>query len=387
MSHCAQLLEELAQADPELTSMLSGAGPRGILASAVALAGDPILLVLGSPTRVVYSDPVAQLFGRSHHRIFARPFEEAISLDDEPQDVLARALEVIGVDIVPGRFVAISIPDGQGRHCAILCIGDLEQERAGTHPATDESSRDNARPLRARQPGTPTLPSILEAIDQGCLIMNERFEVLAVNQMAARIARMSTAQILGASHWSLWPSSRDTPPSRMYRRVLQSGRAEQMEHHYVGDGIDIWLRIHAYRFAGGVVSLFRDITRNMRLIDAEGDHRARWNAAKAAVGTLWTLTASGRMEGRQPGWEAVCGQGVEDYRGYGWLAAIHPDDSEWITSAFEAAVDGRTRFEVTTRIKRPDASWRALRLCIVPVLRDTDQSLSEWVGAAHEAQA
>ncbi len=387
MAHCARLLEELAQADPELKSVLSAPGPRGALLAAVARASEALLLVVQSPTRVVYSDPVARLLGSSHAEVFARPLSDEVSLDGDPQDVLAKALGAAGVDAPLGHLMAIPIPDDRGRPCAILCFGEAASAVQGTQAPARQATPWDETALPAWQASSATLRSVLDAIDQGCMIMNERFEVVAVNQMAARIARRSQDRILGATHWSLWPSSVDTPPGRMYRRVLQTGEPQQLEHRYVGEGIDLWLRVHAYRVSGGIVSLFRDITRDMRLLNAESDHRARWEAAKAAVGTLWTLTAAGRMEGIQPGWEAVSGQTSDDYRGYGWLGAIHPEDAERMTNSFEAAVDMRSRLEFTARVRRPDGAWRAVRLCIVPVTGSADQSLSEWVGAAHEIQA
>ncbi|MGK3811009.1 hypothetical protein ABI023_14850, partial [Enterococcus faecium] len=52
----------------------------------------------------------------------------------------------------------------------------------------------------------------------------------------------------------------------------------------------------------------------------------RFRAAMEAVhGVLWTNTADGRMEGPQPGWQALTGQTPEEYTGYGWSNAVHPD--------------------------------------------------------------
>ena len=387
MSHCAQLLEELAQADPELRSALSEPGPRGALLAAVAQADEPLVLVTEAPTRVVYSDLVARVLGSSHADLFARSVAEPVSLEGDPREAVERALQRADTGLALPLLVAIPIPDVQGQRCAVLGLVSID-------PAVEAPPAPAARPARAPatpqphgQPGLEMLQSVLEAIDQGCLVMNERFEVVAVNQTAARIARLSPHEILGATHWSLWPSSIDTPPGRMYRDVLQSGAARQMEHHYVGEGIDIWLRIHACRVHGGIVSLFRDITHDMRLRSAEADHRARWEAAKSAVGSLWTLTPAGRMEGSQPGWEAVSGQSAADYQGYGWLGALHPQDADGTTSGFEAAVEKRVRFEVNARIQAPDGNWRLRRLCMAPVLGGSDQLLTEWVGSAHETWA
>jgi hypothetical protein len=33
------------------------------------------------------------------------------------------------------------------------------------------------------------------------------------------------------------------------------------------------------------------------------------------------------MVGEQPGWASITGQSYEEYQGFGWVKAIHPDDA------------------------------------------------------------
>lgn len=385
MSHCARLLDELAQEDPTLKSLLEEPGARPALAAAVTRASEPLFLLFGTPLRVVYSDTIATWLGAEHATTFGRVLLDDLAAERDPRDLVAKALHVAGLAARLGEFAVLPISDGDDRHGAILCMPRV-REAASALPTADVPGGNGAEArLPVEQLHAQTLSGVLDAIDQGCLIMNERFEVVHANRRAAQIARRSPAQMLAGTHWSLWPSSVDTEPGRMYRRVLQTGRAEQLDHHYVGEGIDLWLRIHAHRVSDGLVSLFRDITLDIRLLSAEADHRARWTAARAAVETLWTLSAAGRMEGSQPGWEAVSGQRMDDYQGYGWLGAIHPDDAEGMSSALERAVTQKSRFETTARVQRPAGGWRAVRLRIVPVIRDSDHSLMEWVGVCDVA--
>lgn len=387
MSYCARLIDELTLADSELRATLEAASPRSALASAVTRAAHPVAVVFGTPWRMVYSDAVAERLGAAHTSMFARQLPVTLSPDSDPGEVLRSAWQACGADLSRDEFAAIPIPSTQGGLAAILCLPCLGQAMpVSRRPGVQHRPGDDVR-FPVEQLDSAALRSVLDAIDQGCLVMNEKFEVVSLNRKAAQIARRSQEQILGASHWSLWPSSVGSIPGQMYRRVMQSGQSDHVDHHYVGEGIDLWLRIHAHRTGNGIVSLFRDITRDMRLLSAEAGHRARWNAARAAVSTLWTLNPAGRMDGPQPGWEAVSGQRVDEYQGYGWLGAIHPDDLEWTSGAFELAVTRKTPFEATTRVRRPGGTWRALRLRVVPVVRDTDQALVEWVGACHEAPA
>lgn len=380
MSHCARLLDELAQEDPTLKSLLQEPGARPALAAAVTRASEPLFLLFGTPARVVYSDAVATWLGADHASTFGRILLDDLAGGRDPRDLVATALDRAGLAARLGGFAVLPIADGNDPHGAILCMPRGREAASALLPPDRQGAAGPEARLAAEPRHARTLSGVLDAIDQGCLIMNDRFEVVHANRRAAQIARLSPEQMLARTHWSLWPSSVDTAPGRMYRRVLETGRAEQLDHHYVGEGIDLWLRIHAYRVPDGLVTLFRDITPDIRRHNAEADHRARWTAARAAVETLWTLSAAGRMEGSQPGWEAVSGQRPDDYQGYGWLGAFHPEDAEGLSSALERAVMRRSRLEATARVQRRDGGWRAVRLRIVPVIRDGDHSLMEWVG-------
>ena len=54
---------------------------------------------------------------------------------------------------------------------------------------------------------------------------------------------------------------------------------------------------------------------------------SRFQAAVEAVnGFIWTNDPDGQMLGEQPGWAALTGQRFDEYQGYGWAAAVHPED-------------------------------------------------------------
>jgi PAS domain S-box-containing protein len=107
---------------------------------------------------------------------------------------------------------------------------------------------------------------------------------------------------------------------------------------------------------------------------------ARFRAVVAAVnGVLWTNNAEGEMEGEQPAWAGLTGQSYEEYRGYGWAKAVHPDDASPTLDAWKEAVALRRTFDFQHRVLRRDGQWRIFAIRAVPVLND-DGSVREWVG-------
>ncbi len=106
---------------------------------------------------------------------------------------------------------------------------------------------------------------------------------------------------------------------------------------------------------------------------------ARFRAAIAAIGVLWTNDAEGHMTGEQPGWEQLTGQQPADYQGHGWARAVHPDDVADMLQAWQQAVAGRRTFVHEHRVRRRDGVWRRFTARAVPVF-EADGRLREWVG-------
>ena len=130
----------------------------------------------------------------------------------------------------------------------------------------------------------------------------------------------------------------------------------------------------------GVVLVFRDATserQSQRLLE-ESERRFR-AAVDAVQGILWTNSAQGEMRGEQPGWAALTGQKADEYAGFGWTRAVHPDDVQGTTEAWLAAVRDSRLFDYEHRVRRVDGQWRRFAVRAVPLL-DVHGNTREWVG-------
>ncbi|SDA18883.1 PAS domain S-box-containing protein [Methylobacterium sp. UNC378MF] len=107
---------------------------------------------------------------------------------------------------------------------------------------------------------------------------------------------------------------------------------------------------------------------------------ARFRAAVQAVrGVLWTNDPEGRMIGDQPGWSAITGQTREEYQGYGWADAVHPDDMQASVESWNATVRARRTYIHEHRVRSRDGTWRHFAIRAIPVL-DARGAIREWVG-------
>ncbi len=136
------------------------------------------------------------------------------------------------------------------------------------------------------------------------------------------------------------------------------------------------LYVLVLRFARDRVSIEDALRRNER--------RYR-SLVLATAQVTWRGEPNGEIRDEQPTWEAFTGQTPEQYRGWGWMDAIHPDDRAMLAERWRKAVARETRppnnryYEIEYRVRRRDGVYRNLVARTVPVL-DPDGNVQEWVG-------
>ncbi|KYF74805.1 hypothetical protein BE11_49730 [Sorangium cellulosum] len=100
---------------------------------------------------------------------------------------------------------------------------------------------------------------------------------------------------------------------------------------------------------------------------------------EATTVVVWRTGPNGHVVEDSASWRDFTGQRYEEWLGYGWLDAVHPDDRAHANAAWRGAVASRSRYEVEYRLRRRDGSWAHTVARGVPLLAD-DGSIHEWVG-------
>jgi len=130
------------------------------------------------------------------------------------------------------------------------------------------------------------------------------------------------------------------------------------------------------RFSG----IIQDVSEQKTAETALRASEQRFQAAVQAVqGIVWTNDATGQMVGEQPGWSALTGQRYEEYQGFGWSSAVHPDDVAPTVAAWGEAVHQRRKFVFEHRVRRKDGTYGVFSIQAIPVF-SADGRISEWVG-------
>ncbi len=99
----------------------------------------------------------------------------------------------------------------------------------------------------------------------------------------------------------------------------------------------------------------------------------------ASAEVVWTANAAGEIVEDSPSWCLFTGQSVDEYLGWGWLDAIHPDDRARVKAAWEEAIRTQGIFSIEYRLHHVTNEWRWMAAKAVPPLTDKG-TVREWVG-------
>ncbi len=100
----------------------------------------------------------------------------------------------------------------------------------------------------------------------------------------------------------------------------------------------------------------------------------------ATAQTVWVTRPDGTVVEDSLSWRTFTGQTYEEWKGHGWLDAVHPEDRERSAREWADTMAGRTpTYETEYRLRRADGSWAVTAARAVPVY-NPDGGVREWVG-------
>jgi two-component system CheB/CheR fusion protein len=249
------------------------------------------------------------------------------------------------------------------------------------------TERDASRLRRSEE----DLSTILRSIGDAVIATNVIGEIRFMNSVAEQLTGWSEKDARGLPLDQVFKILNEHTRAAVENpvaKVLREGTIVGLANHTVliaRDGAE-----HAIEDSGapiidgskflGVVLVFRDATAQRTsersLVESEQRFRA---AVDAVQGVLWTNSAEGEMRGEQPGWASLTGQQFDDYQGFGWARAVHPQDAQPTIDAWLDAVRERRPFVFEHRVRRRDGEWRDFSIRAIPLI-DADGGVREWVG-------
>lgn len=105
----------------------------------------------------------------------------------------------------------------------------------------------------------------------------------------------------------------------------------------------------------------------------------------ASASIVWVTEPDGTITMELPSWQAYTGQQREDYQGWGWLMAVHPEDRAATQAVWQRALESKEMYYTEYRLLRHDGQFRRVMVRGVPVL-DVTGSVIEWVGTCTDVE-
>lgn len=136
-----------------------------------------------------------------------------------------------------------------------------------------------------------------------------------------------------------------------------------------------------------VATIIRDVT-GRKQIEAERQQveiamrlsEERYRCLTTATSQIvWTTDGAGQIIEEVPLLFGYTGQSFEQAKGFGWAAAIHPDDADRTLQIWNHAVAAKSWYRTEYRLRGADGNYRYFDVRGVPILNE-DGDIREWVG-------
>ncbi|WPP33859.1 SpoIIE family protein phosphatase [Streptomyces sp. CL7] len=106
---------------------------------------------------------------------------------------------------------------------------------------------------------------------------------------------------------------------------------------------------------------------------------------RAGSEMVWVTGPEGGVTEPSPGWQRVTGQSWEEFRGDGWIDAVHPGDRAAVIEGWSRALrEVQPRFTHAYRLRLASGGYRHFAVDAAPV-RDGD-TVIEWIGTCRDVE-
>ncbi|MBC7413193.1 MAG: response regulator, partial [Bacteroidia bacterium] len=232
---------------------------------------------------------------------------------------------------------------------------------------------------------------VLQAPVAICVMLGENFLIKTINQKMADVWGRTIVEAINKPVFELLPEVSTQGYKELLESVYKTGERYVSEESLVnfnrnGKLENVFVKfvyepfINAEGAVSGVMCLGHEITEQVNERKKIEKNEQRFQGAIAAVqGILWTNSASGEMIGEQLAWASLTGQSYEEYQGFGWASAIHPDDAQPTIDAWNEAVSEGKNFIFEHRVRLKNGNWGIFSVRAIPSL-DSEGAIQEWIG-------
>jgi PAS domain S-box-containing protein len=323
---------------------------------------------------------------------FELSYEAAASLvhPDDLAELLAATDEAIAQKRSLEAEYRIIRPD---RSQATVCLSaDLDFDAAGqpvkmfgiVQDITDRQriEAERLRSHEALRESEERWRATVENLPAGAVFVVDRnLRYLLAGGEALSAGGLEPEDIVGRRVSEMLPPELVADCEAEYRRAL-AGESFDREHTvrdrwYISRGTPL-------RSASGevyaVLAVSYDITDRKRAEAALRDSEEKYRTLVCANSKMvWATDADGNIVEEVPGWESFTGQTFDEYKNFGWLRALHPDDAERIGQIWQSSIAQHATAIGEYRLRSRSGDYRRFAVRGEPLL-EADGKLRGWVG-------
>ena len=194
---------------------------------------------------------------------------DVVRIHDTARDVRTAGYRSVYVaDQIGSMLVVPLVKSGRLTAClGIDCLQARHWSDDDVQLARDVAERtwaaaETARAQAALRAERDRSRSIFDTIAEGFAVLDADWNIVEMNAEGLRLCRVKAADIIGRSHWEVFPHTVDMELGRMYREVMRTRVASAAIYsHPFPDGQLLWTEVRAYPMPdGSIASFFRDIT-------------------------------------------------------------------------------------------------------------------------------
>jgi len=350
----------------------------------------PMFVAWGPELGFLYNDAYTAVLGDKHPGALGQPFREVWSdiwHDIEPSVAMAMGGEATWAENLPlvmnryghdertyFTFSYSPVRDDAGAVGGLFCVCAETTAKVVAEEAL--------RASEARASG------VLEGMGEGFMLLDRDFRILQMNAEGLRLEDRPPSQVVGRSHWDVYPGSEHEPIGQMYRRAMCERVSLTMEHRYVWpDGHGAWLEVRAYPHPEGLALFYRDVTERREREEALGEAEARLRALADNLpgGMVYQICMDRDGSGRRflyvsRGFERMTGVPAEAVLADPAVAygLILPEYRERLAAAEQVAIRDLAPFDFEAPFRRADGEVRWSRIISAP--RQVQDGSLVWDG-------
>jgi PAS domain S-box-containing protein len=224
---------------------------------------------------------------------------------------------------------------------------------------------------------------ILDGIGDLLFVMDRNRVITRVNKSTCDVLKKKPEDLIGKYCYEVVHGTKEPWPNCPAGKTFETKQTNTVEINDPKLGLPLLITTSPILDEKGelvqCVHIAKDITEQKKTEHAANASLKRYQSFIEVTGELgWITNSAGEVLEDIPSFRNFTCQTYDEVKGWGWAKAVHPEDLEHATQAWQAAIASKTKYEVEYRLRRFDGVYRNFMARGAPIIEDG--KIREWVG-------